>query len=105
MKEILTDGLKEHLHTWRCLMVKNCGVPDANDLLKKAFEEFNATATGGVNFPCNQKLLQLYPHAKFVDTQRTDAILWHGSILHTSCTMFPNPLHEVSGARVAPLPS
>jgi hypothetical protein len=97
LKEVVPRGWKHHLETWKYIFENDCDVPDADDRLKALFEEIDFTAAIGINFPCAERLMQLYPNAKMIHTERTDAEMWHDSIVHSVCAQFESPPMKLAG--------
>jgi len=96
MKELVTNRLSDHMETWTYLIENDCDTPDAEELLRKMFRQLNFTATVGINFPCNERLIEMYPNAKIVHTQRTNSSLWHESVSATMCTMLSSRLMKIA---------
>jgi hypothetical protein len=77
------------LDFWFDAFTTNCSHPEQ---LKEILErnEYNATVHA-INFPCHDALLfDLYPEAKVIHTERTNAEVWHDSVSNSFC--------KVSGA-------
>lgn len=91
-KKLLVESYGgKHFTNWKYLVDTDCQTEDAGQLLKDMIEvDAQATAVsyiGGVI--CLEKLLELYPHAKVVHTQRINADVWAESIINAPCVMFP----------------
>ena len=86
MKEILTGGSSRapELDFWYDAFTTNCSHPEQ---LKDILDKHQYTATvHAINFPCHDALLfDLYPEAKVIHTERTNAELWHDSVSNSIC--------------------
>ena len=84
MKEIIDGGLSKDIEDWIILAENNCS---DLDLLKTIFERGGWTAA--VDFPtsmCWEQLIEVYPNAKVVHTERASAEKWWESAAN-SCFM------------------
>lgn len=90
MKEILFGQLHQDAVDWKKIIDTNC---DDVELLKDIFERGGWTAA--VDLPtslCWEQLMQIYPNAQVIHTERTSAEKWYESASNSiliGSTMFP----------------
>jgi hypothetical protein len=96
MKVVGMNHMTDHVKTWKYLVKNNCETDNAKELLKSIYEDNNFTATVGINFPCTKQLMNMYPNAKIIHTQRTDDELWHNSVMNSACVTFTSPLFRLA---------
>lgn len=91
-KKLLSESYgSKHFINWKHLVDTDCQSENAKDLLKEMLEvDAQATAVsyiGGV--VCLEQLLELYPQAKIIHTERANADIWVESLIEAPCVMFP----------------
>jgi len=90
MKEILFGKLHQDVVDWKTIIETNC---NDVELLKGIFERGEWTAA--VDLPaslCWEQLIQIYPNAQVIHTERTSAEKWYESASNSiliGSTMFP----------------